>query len=294
MKGLHLGIMLIFMAGCVVLTACDETNIRAMAEPTEEEWLMPESSYYTTELTAIPQAAIDAVAHGPIPADQALAPDDVNLLVKPDYPLAANGYIVYDDNTAYVAVRSYFPKANKGMITWWYWWHALKDLRYKIWYPGYHYAVGFENIDQMLDPALSYEERIWNNPQYPLEDVGTGIKMPLVIRFVPPETFGFDTSKFEENGVAAVICGVVGMKVGDQVINHTSMCHLFRTSGDGLELRSRFWLGSELGSRVLRRMFINEDMATSMLLHCSGEYTHLASFLPEIYEEFKTVPTEAD
>ena len=30
------------------------------------------------------------------------------------------------------------------MIKWWFWWHPQKSERYKLWFPGEHYAVSYE------------------------------------------------------------------------------------------------------------------------------------------------------
>ena len=123
-----------------------------------------------------------------------------------------------------------------------------------------------------------------DNPIYPIEDVGLG-PMELSIRFVPPETFGFDPSVFEENGVIGVTCSIVGVRFFGVTINHTRMCHSFRKTDNGLELRSRFWMGTKL-TPALRKAIIKEKTAMGMMTHCSKEFNHLASILPDVYTEF--------
>jgi hypothetical protein len=255
------------------------------AELTYQEKLMPEAAYYSTVFAPMPDDVADAVANGPIAPADALLFEDIEKLSEPGYQKTENGYCILPDKTAYVAVKTDFPGTKKEMVTWWFWWHALKDIRYKIWCPGAHYAIGAKNTAQLVDPALSPEERFQNNPQYPIEDVGTGV-MPLSIRFVPPEEFGFDTSKFKEQGVEAVICGVVGYRIFGMTIEHSYLCHMFRKKGDGLELRSRFFLGKKLCGPLVRQMVITEDTALDMMLHCSEEFTHLAGLLPSIYGRF--------
>ncbi|MBU1169797.1 MAG: hypothetical protein KKD44_09570 [Proteobacteria bacterium] len=252
---------------------------------TDEEMTMPEAAYYSTDFAEMPDDVAEAVANGPIAPEDVLAFEDIGRLAEPGYLPVENGYCVLKDNTAFVAVKTDFPNTKKEMIHWWFSWHALKSIRYKIWYPGYHYAISVKDADQLTDQSLPPEERYLNNRQYPMEDVGAGL-FPISIKFVSPESFGFDTSKFESQGIEAVICAIVGFRLSDSTIEHTYMCHLYRKKGDGLEQRSRFWLGKRFPSRTLRKLFINEQMALDMMLHCSGEYTHLASFLPDIYDEF--------
>jgi hypothetical protein len=270
---------------CLGVFACSPGMLGVDAELTDEEKEMPEAAFYSTEFAEVPDEVADAVSNGPISPDQALAFEDINDLAKPGYLEVENGYGILEDGTAYVAVRTDFPDADKEMVHWWFWWHAVENVRYKIWYPGAHYAIGAEDMEQLTDESLIAEERYLNNPHYPVEDVGTGV-MSLSIRFMSPEAFGFDTSTFKDNDVEAVVCGVVGLRIFNFTIEHSYLCHLFRKNGDDLELRSRFWLGAKLESLFLRKLFINEALALGMMRHCSGEYTHLASFLPEIFNEF--------
>lgn len=275
--------------GLVAITicvwACGQNNDSLNAELTLEEASMPEAKYYSTDFVPVPDEVMDGLALGSVPEDAALPFSEINRLSQPGYLELENGYSLLEDGTAYVAVRTDFPGASGEMIYWWFWWHAMKDIRYKIWCPGAHYAIGVEDMDQLTDERLSDNQRFLRNPQYPVEDIGPG-PMSLSIRFVPPKTFGFKPATFRKNGVAAVICGVVGFKAGQITLEHTNMCHVFRKKGDGLELRSRFWLGKRLNTPNLKKLIITEDLAMDMLLHCSQEFNHLAEFLPDIYNEF--------
>ena len=108
----------------------------------------------------------------------------------------------------------------------------------------------------------------------------------MAIKFVPPEEFGFDPSQFKNQGIEAVRCVEVGLMIAGINIEHSYMCHIWRKTPHGLELRSRFWLGKMLQSKLLRQSIFTEDTLRDMLSHCSLEFNHLAGFLPEIYYEF--------
>lgn len=255
------------------------------ADLTEEELLMPEAKYYTTDFVPVPDELMDAIAMGSVDPEKAVPLEDVNELLKPGYLEMENGYALLEDNSAYVAVRTDFPGVTGDMIRWWFMWHPHKAVRYKIWCPGDHYTISVKYPERLANERLSFERRFLNNPHFPVEDVGQGV-MNLRIWFIAPEKFGFDTTAFKKAGVEAVVCGIVGFTSGGVTIDHTYMCHIFRKKGDGLELRSRFWLGKKLVNPMIKKLFITEDLAMDMAFHCSKEYNHLAGFLPRIYKEF--------
>lgn len=277
--------LLSLAAFTICLWACGPNSDALNAELTLEEAAMPEAKYYSDDFLPVPDEVMDGLALGSVPEDKTLPFDEINRLTQPGYLDLENGYSLLEDGTAYVAVRTDFPGATGKMIYWWFCWHAMKDIRYKIWCPGAHYSIGVEDMDRLTNEHLSDKARFLKNPQYPVEDIGPG-PMALSIRFVPPKRFGFNTATFRKNGIAAVICGVVGFRAGQMTIEHSYMCHVFRKKGDGLELRSRFWLGKVLNTPNLKKLIITEDLAMDMLLHCSQEYNHLAGFLPDIYNEF--------
>ena len=279
---------------CLVLTGCpaeivsEEAALLGLnAELTPEEMRMPEAKYYNPIFAPLPSDVEAAISGGPGDCSRALKFENINDLLKPGYLDLENGYCLNsNDGTGFVAIKTDFPGVTADMIQWWFWWHANKNIRYKIWCPGAHYAISVKNEQQANNPFLSYEQRRVNNTQLPYEDTGNGIFL-LSIHWVPPEEFGFDTSKFKEAGIAAVLCAKVGYMVETLNIEHTYMCHVFRKTNNGLELRSRFWPGKLLPDVTLRKLAITQDVVQGLASHNAHEYSHLSGFLPEIYEEFK-------
>jgi phloretin hydrolase len=277
---------------CSGFTSCQlEEFIYLNSKLTTKEKKMPESKYYNPEFAPLPSDVEAAFLSGPIDSADALQFEDINDLFEPGYLAVENGFCLNPDGTGFVAVKTYLPGATADMIQWWFWWHANKNIRYKIWCPGDHYAISVENEEQQNNKALTYEQRRVDNIHYPYEDTGSGV-LELSIHFVSPETFGIDTSKFDEMGIEAVVCGIVGYMIGEVPLQHTKMIHVFRKYGNGLELRSRFWPGIVLPSVELRQLAITQDVVEDLAYHCSLEYNHLAEFLPRIYQEFKNVADE--
>ncbi len=56
-----------------------------------------------------------------------------------------------------VALRHPMTGATPEMIDWWFAWHGLEDLRYKLWYPEMHVSARLdpEERAKVLDPARS-------------------------------------------------------------------------------------------------------------------------------------------
>ncbi len=215
-------------------------NRHFQAELTEEEKAKPYAKYFYKKLATVPEETMHAIQRGPIDPSDALPFERINDLLNPGYHAVETGHCRMPDNTYYVAVLTKMPGVSVEMLHWWFWWHALENLRYKIWYPGSHAGISVADRARLENSSLSVRERFLNNPHYPVEDIGIGLDI-LSITFAPPEDFGFDTSRFAQAGVATVICSVVGSVT--KKVRHTRMCHFVRNTADGVEMRSRFWIG---------------------------------------------------
>ena len=268
------------------------------ADLTEEEKTRPYAKYFYKKPAPVPEDIMTAIQAGPMSFRDALPFEKINDLLNPGYHAVETGHCRMPDNTCYVAVLTNMPGVTGEMIDWWFWWHAVEGLRYKIWYPGAHVSNSAEDREQLENPSLSARERYWNNPQYPVEDVGIGPDI-LSITFIPPGDFGFDTSRFEEALVATAICTVVGSVT--KKVRHTRMCHLVRKTANGVEMRSRFWIGGNIklnmfsekslinriaNTKLVRMLAIPPDTPYQMALHCAQEYSNLAAILPELYRDY--------
>ena len=265
---------------------------------TEEEKEKPYAKYFYRTPARIPDNIMQNIQSGHMNPDDALPFERMNDLLQPGYHKRETGYCFMPDNSCYVAVLTQMPGVTGEMLDWWFWWHAIESLRYKIWYPGSHVSNHSKDRKQLENPALSSRERYLNNTQYPVEDVGIGMDM-LSITFLPPADFGFDTSLFEQAQIATAICARVG-SVAKKVL-HTDMCHLVRSTADGIEMRSRFWIGRKIrltmlsekssvhrlpNTKFLRKILIPGNTPMRMAHHCAQEYNNLAMILPELYRDY--------
>jgi hypothetical protein len=155
------------------------------------------------------------------------------------------------------------------MFDWWFTWHQLDPLRYKIWDHYVHYDVQVNAADRkkLQSGAIPLGERNWDCIHHVNEDIGMGAG-EIKINFVSPEEFGFDMKRFKEPNASTAVCAVGGSR----------MVHIARKIEGGIELRTRFWFPSELHVPLALLKGLN--------YHALEEYSNLAKILPSLYQEY--------
>ena len=234
----------------------------------------------------------------PMERADALAPHDVNALLDPGYHSVENGFCELPDGSGYVASRVPFPRATGEMYSWWFWWHSVERARYTLWYPYNHIDARPVNREVLTTPGLTHEQRYIGNTHHVEEYIGSEL-VRIAIRFLDPAELGLDTTRFREAGIVGHACARVSLR--DQPLEVVTMVHLARATPDGIEQRSRYWIGHDaklrlFGARVsvdrigaalgIKRRMAGERVAYEQLLHDQIEFTQLASLLPELWGEF--------
>ena len=191
------------------------------------------------------------------------------------------GFARFENGSYLVSMTCPMPGVSPEMVRWWFWWHAQRSLRYRVWFPGEHYGISTARKNRAYFAAPALPE-FQPNTHYPIERIGKLI-LPLKIAFVSPEDFGFSPGLMRENGIPLIVCGHVGAVYG--MVEHTEMAHIFKRTDEGLTLISRFWLGQTLKNPLLRKAMLTDATARGMAAHCCVEYRSLAGILPELYGE---------
>lgn len=222
---------------------------------------------------------------------------DMDRLLKENF-VVENGFRHFSDGKVYVQALTKMKSVSIEMINWWFWWHPKHSIRYQIWYPGMHYEAKADFNGHYEDESLSLRERLNHSIHYVVEDIGTG-KEKVMLDFMSPEDFGFDKTKLKNDDSETIICARVGSPT--RGIWHTKMCHVCRKTDEGIEMRSRFWIGYELkritkfGSKILNHFLnkpiiksklIPKDMGKHMFFHCVQEYHNLREILPKLYSKY--------
>ena len=261
---------------------------------TEDELQHPLAKYWFDR--AEPDAGVlEALNAGSLREDEVLTWDNRQKLLEEGYLPQENGWARLEDGSAYVAVKTFFPGATAEMIDWWFEWaQREEDIRYKIWYPGAHYAMSQAPTPNA--PYYGQPKAYWGKSRYPVEDVGVGVSR-LRLDFVAPSEFGFD----ELPEGSTMLAVRVGLPSG--ILKTTDMIHYVRPVEGGVEMRSRFWIAREfeamaggLGvaaavadNALVKRVVVPKNLPLELALHCANEYSQLASFLPEVYGQYKAV-----
>jgi hypothetical protein len=225
-----------------------------------------------------------------------LQPEGANQLLDAGLHKVETGYCELPDGSAYVASKVPLPGVTAEMYSWWFWWHALESARYTLWYPHNHVSVEPQQAERLTQPGLSDEQRYVNTTHHVCEYIGPDL-LRVAIRFVDPSEVGLDRARFASAQVVGHACARVAI-LGTGVESVT-MIHLVQETEGGLVQRSRYWIGHDprlktpfgrvplerLSSNTLRRKLAGARVAYEQLLHDQIEFTHLATFLPELYRE---------
>jgi len=254
------------------------------------------AGYLQRPMTPPDPQVLEAIEGGPIEPRQALALSDVARLLDPRELEVETGWCTLADGVGFVAVRTAMPLVRGEMVDWWFDWHPREALRYRVWHPAAHRSNSLEppRGDGAGGPGAKAH---WGAVHHPVEDVGIGV-VHARIAFRRPSEMGMAGDQLENPGVASIVCGYVGDD--RRHVRHTPMFHVFLREGDGVVLRSAFWLGAAvrpygalgaagerlLNNRLTRRATLPAALPRALARHCAEEYANLATLLPELFERF--------
>jgi hypothetical protein len=248
------------------------------------------AKYYDLPLTPIPEEKLQILANGPIDTSLALKIENRNDLFKLGYLDCEIGYCIMDDGTGYLANLTFMPGVTKEMFEWWFAWHSLEDLRYRIWDPEDHFYARNQNREKVLDASLPMRERTWGTTHVILEDIGAGAD-DLILNFEYPSTLGYEEDKVGSEFCASMMCANGHGPIPGQGVAAV-MTHMIREVEGGIELRSRFWIGYQIINGqpvklVPDNIRIPVEVPMGLFAHNLKEFTHLAYILPLVYAEEK-------
>lgn len=256
-------------------------------------------SFFIPELK-VPSPDALALQLGPLDKNDCLTPSvaDLARLLDPNYRSPKQGYAVLDGSTAYVQNSLLFPGATAEMFRWWFTWHPVEKERYMLWFPQAHIDTNVKDPARLANRNLSYEERLYDNPNYVKELVGPA-PMEILIRFTDPSKLGFDPAAYKRAGFTASASAIVGPAQAPDVIN-SMMLHMGRDVEGGMELVSRYWIGghpellrfegAEKAAGMMAKVGFNDIVAEmtayELAVHDMIEFNHLAGILPALYAKF--------
>lgn len=255
----------------------------------------PYAQFWHPRMAPLPSHVAAALLHGPVASPLLPSLRAVTRLLEPGYQDLEDGYGTAEDGSVHVAVRTELPGVTPAMIDWWFGWHSAEPMRYKLWHPRAHVHAQWEGDDP---PGKAGRARYVGRTSFVDEYLGSKLSH-VAICFVSPEELGFDAAALADDAQVTMVCArirLVELPADAGYLVH----HVRRVAGGGSEMRSRFWLGGahaqvHIGplidgvvTQVARRaMAPTLDTARDLLVHCSQEMSHLATFLPALYAQLR-------
>jgi phloretin hydrolase len=243
-----------------------------------------------------PDPAHLAMMDTPCDPLKAIYPEQMNDLLNPgDLPVEI-GWCNLPNGAGFIANRNVYKFVTAEMIHWWFAWHPLEDLRYRIWYPPQHAGISLspESRDRILDQSIPISEKNWGVTHHVTEDCDCGMEN-IEITFQSPRDFGFDMTRWKEPLVATFIGGFgwssPANKTDHAIKAPSLMCHIFRQIPGGLEQRTRFWMGYRMFQGKPELILppgasVPPFVVQGLARHNVREFSNLGVLLPEIYAEF--------
>ena len=239
------------------------------------------------------EVAVAAARAGIQPASSAIGLNETNRLLDSGYLTMETGWARLDNGMLYVAAHTPMPNVTGEMIDWWFAWHDTGSA-YTLWHPRDHISAVWQ---KPIDRSLPWHEQYIGSTSEIIEYIGSTLEH-LNVSFKPPSNY-FDISRFDAAGIATAVCARGGPRLEKLWSAH--LIHQIRKTDDGVEMRSRFWLGDVdasqkgwigkllnpfLNTKFMRKRLIPDGMGRDLMLHCSEEMYHLGQILPKLYQRF--------
>lgn len=264
---------------------------------TEAEKKNPVAQFYCESLAAPNPRPMGILSKGPMDPALALLPDQIEKMYEPGYLEGENGYCILPNGAGYVAVNNVFPGVTMEMMQWWMAWHPLEQIRYRIWNPFCHHSIAVSDADRdyILDPNVPLAKKSQNVIHFVVEDIGGGPQNILIYFLDHSKMNGIDDAKLAAShqtvfGGHGIVSDATTKK---GVLNKapTIMMHFCRETADGVEFRTRFWMGYRWNKGIPMCVLpphvkIPEFVPMGLAFHNVEEYSHLASILPDVYKVF--------
>lgn len=264
-----------------------------------EEKELPVSKFYTDyplyKPNPLQQQILDA---GPMDPSDAISVDRwLDLIKVKETPKVVYGYTMMPDGSGFYIEYSVTPPTWSGKWRRWYgnfYNHYSKsmtpemgNLRYKIWNPLEHWDHHFVNGDNDKDGVWSLEMTEGTDPRSGIAAVSHNIDL---------KDYGLSPEfekELEENDCRASACWEEFDGPGHHlVLRFSRPCPL-----GGRENINCEWLGYYAkDGKIIRdpETTVSEEILKKILIHNTCERAHLLQVLPDLYEEYKDKPLDAD
>jgi hypothetical protein len=252
----------------------------------------PYARFWNPRMAPLVEHAREALLRGPVAPPLLLRLGEAPSLLEPGLQPLENGICFGEDGALRVAIRTEMPDVSPEMVDWWFGWHSEEPQRYKLWHPQAHVHAEWELPEASRGAGReSYLQRVSFVDEYIGSQLGR-----YAIQFIAPALLGLDESALQDPREQTAICARVGF--ADFPVDIGYLIHHVRRVPGGSEMRSRFWIGGVgaggRGGNVVAGLAVHVARFAKkptvhdggqLLVHCSQEMNHLATFLPGLYAE---------
>lgn len=273
-----------------------------LPELSEEEKKLPLSKYYTDyPLYCLPPLQQQLIDAGPMDPKDALPVERwLEALMEPgNYEHARFGYCMLPDGAGCYSEFTVVPAIPGYMKAWFMKFinHRSKNmpadqgnLRYKLWCPIDHWDRGFVN-------GVDASEGTWSIGSLDQGETPRHAHAKEYVHMIDLREYGLSEErqkKLEEQG-----CRIsAGWEDFEGEPGHHLWIHIDRPCPfGGVEMIGWEWLGYYVkDGKIVRdeETPVNEEMLKKILIHNAVEHMHLPQFLPDLYNEYKDLPLDAD
>jgi len=249
---------------------------------------LPYARFWNPDMADISPDAYRAVANSPM-AEELFPPvsQAIGSIVDAE---VQNGFTVTAAGAIHVNLVTEMPDVTPAMIDWWFGWHSDSPERYKLWHPRAHVHARWAS----QPPSGSTGRARYVGYTSEVDEYLGSAMIRGAIQFTRPEALGLIDPAVAAGVDATAVCARVGLV--DLPVDVGYLAHHVAAVPGGSVMRSRFWLGGpNIAARaaplrvvipaVKRLGLVTELDARALLVHCSQEMTHLASFLAALYAQ---------
>ena len=249
---------------------------------------LPYARFWNPDMADISADARRAVANSPMA--EALFPPMSQAIAAIGDAEVQNGFTVTSDGAIHVNLATEMPGVTPAMIDWWFGWHSDSPERYRLWHPLAHVHAQWA----IAPPRGSTGRARYVGHTSEVDEYLGSAMIRGAIQFRRPEERGLVDDAVAGGVEATAVCARVGLV--ELPVDIGYLAHHVAAVPGGSVMRSRFWLGGpNIAARaapmraavpVAKRLVgLTELDARALLVHCSQEMTHLATFLPALYEQ---------
>lgn len=271
------------------------------ASPRQERYLgmlpgdlsgKPYARYWQPQMAPLPADVRAALAHGPVAEPLLPALPEAGREFEFNEPRLEFGYCAVPSGGLRIALVTEMTRVSPAMVDWWFGWHSDEPQRYKLWHPKAHVHAAWKSPPPVASTGRS---RYVGQTSFVDEYVGSELGS-YAIRFVAPVEVGLNETALADPQQSTAVCARIGFV--NLPFDFGYLIHYLTRTENGSRMHSRFWVGGEhaaargggavgaAAAQVARRLMKPQlEVGRALLVHCSQEMSHLATFLPDLYAE---------